>query len=73
LSKGDHFRKFGTGSKERISGSIPLQIGPVETGTIYLQKCQELSFVNLGFLEREPGKKLEMVWNERNRSGPKSS
>jgi len=32
------FRKFGTGSKEGISGGIPLQIGPLKTGTNYLQK-----------------------------------
>jgi len=32
------FGKLGTGSKEWISGSIPLLIGPLKTGTNYLQK-----------------------------------
>jgi hypothetical protein len=32
------FKKFGTGSKEQISGSIPLQTGPLKTGTNYPQK-----------------------------------
>jgi len=31
------FRKLGTGSKERISECIPLQIGPLKTGTNCLQ------------------------------------
>ena len=48
--------KLGTGSKERISGSIPLYIGPLKTGTNYLQKRQGLSLVNLTFSERELGK-----------------
>jgi len=30
--------KLGTGSKERISGNIPFQIGPLKAGTNYLQK-----------------------------------
>ena len=32
------FRKFRTVSKEWILGSIPLQRGPVKTGTNYVQK-----------------------------------
>ena len=32
------FTKLGTGSKEMISGIIPLLIGPLKTGTNYLQK-----------------------------------
>jgi hypothetical protein len=32
------FGKLGTGSKERISGSIPFLTGPLKTGTNYLQK-----------------------------------
>jgi hypothetical protein len=32
------FGKLGIGSKEEISESIPLQIGPLKTRTNYLQK-----------------------------------
>ena len=45
--------KLGTGSKERIPGSILLVIGPLETGTNCLQKRYGLSLVNLKFLETE--------------------
>jgi len=30
--------KSGTGGKGRISGNIPLRIGPSDSGTGYLQK-----------------------------------
>jgi hypothetical protein len=32
------FGKLGTGSKENITGSIPLYFGPLKTATNYLQK-----------------------------------
>jgi len=36
------FRKLGSGSKEWISGSISLQIGPLKTGTNCLKKLYGL-------------------------------
>jgi hypothetical protein len=52
------FGKLGTGRKERISTSIPLKIGPLKTGTNYLQQCYRLSLVNLRFLDTELGMQL---------------
>jgi hypothetical protein len=52
------FGKLGTGSKERISGSIHLYTEPLKTGTNYMQKRLGLPLVNPRFLETELGKQL---------------
>jgi len=39
MSRVDHVRKIKDRKQKWISGSFPLSIGPLKTGTNYLQKC----------------------------------